>query len=164
MEWFEGISTWPTEYLRLTAVVLGLGLLVYGWTALRRQADEIQRAFFVPLRRRESASPCAARPAMEALRRIAHAFASGFPPAHDYFGRPEDCGTARVDAARLWHRYRRRTAFWPSAGRIATGVALAFAAVRSCSTSIRRAFRPAARWRTGPTSCSPARASPCSSC
>ena len=65
---------------------------------------------------------------MEALRRIAHAFASGFPPAHDYFGRPEACGTARVDAARLWHRYRRRTAFWPSAGRIATGVALAFAA------------------------------------
>jgi hypothetical protein len=109
-------------------VVVGLGLLVHGWTALRRQADEIQRTFFVPLRRREGASPCAVRPAMEALRRMAHAFASGFPPAHDYFGRPEDCGTARVDAARLWHRYRRRTAFWPSAGRIATGVALAFAA------------------------------------
>ena len=128
MEWFEGISTWPTEYLRLAAVALGLALLVYGWTALRRQADEIQRTFFVPVRRREGASPCAARPAMEALRRIAHAFASGFPPAHDYFGRPEDSGTARVDAARLWHRYRRRTAFWPSAGRVATGVALALAA------------------------------------
>jgi hypothetical protein len=65
---------------------------------------------------------------MEALRRIASAFASGFPPAHDYFGRPENCGTARVDAARLWHRYRRRTGFWPSAGRISAGVALAVAA------------------------------------
>ena len=128
MEWFEGISTWPTEFLRLAAVVLGLALLVYGWTALRRQADEIQRTFFAPVRRREGTSPCAARPAMEALRRIAHAFASGFPPAHDYFGRPEGCGTARVDAARLWHRYRRRTGFWPSAGRVATGVVLAFAA------------------------------------
>ena len=128
MEWFEGVSTWPTEYLRLAATILGLALLVYGWTALRRQADEIQRAFFVPLRRRDSASPCAARPAMAALRRIARAFASGFPPARDYFGRPEGCGMARVNAARLWHRYRRRTGFWPSAGRIATGVALAFAA------------------------------------
>src|SRR4249920_1127598 len=95
---------------------------------LRRQADEIQRAFFVPLRPREGASPCAARPAMAALRNIARAFASGFPPVHDYFGRPEGCGTARVDAAALWHRYRRRTEFWPSAGRIATGVALACAA------------------------------------
>jgi hypothetical protein len=128
MEWFEGVSTWPTEYLRLAATILGLGLLVFGWTALRRQADAIQREFFVPLARRDAASPCAVRPAMEALRRIGRAFASGFPPAHDYFGRPEDCGTARVDAMRLWHRYRRRTAFWPSAGRVATGVALAFAA------------------------------------
>ncbi len=128
MEWFEGTSIWPTEYLRLAAVVLGLGLLVYGWTALRRQADAIQRAFFVPLARRDGASPCAARPALAALRRVAAAFASGFPPAHDYFGRPEGCGTARVDAAKLWHRYRRRTAFWPTAGRVATGVALAFAA------------------------------------
>jgi hypothetical protein len=128
MEWFEGVSIWPTEYLRLGATILGLALLAYGWWVLRRQADEIQRAFFVPLARRVGASPCAARPAMNALRRIAQAFASGFPPAHDYFGRPENCGTARVDAARLWHRYRRRTAFWPSAGRIATGVALAVAA------------------------------------
>jgi len=128
MEWFEGVSTWPTEYLRLAAVILGLALLVHGWTALRRQADAIQRDFFAPLRPREGASPCAARPAFEALRRIARAFASGFPPAHDYFGRPQDCRTARVDAARLWHRYRRRTAFWPTAGRIATGIALAFAA------------------------------------
>ncbi len=128
MEWLEGVSTWPTEYLRLAATLLGLALLVHGWMTLRRQADEIQGAFFVPIRRRDSASPCAARPAMEALRRIARAFASGFPPAHDYFGRPEDCGTARVDAARLWHRYRRRTGFWPSAGRISAGVALAVAA------------------------------------
>jgi len=128
MEWLEGVSTWPTEYLRLAATLLGLALLVHGWMALRRQADEIQAAFFAPLHRRDDASPCAARPAMEALRRIASAFASGFPPAHDYFGRPENCGTARVDAARLWHRYRRRTGFWPSAGRISAGVALAVAA------------------------------------
>ena len=128
MEWLEGVSTWPTEYLRLAATLLGLALLVHGWMTLRRQAAEIQRAFFVPLRRSDGASPCAARPAMEALRRIARAFASGFPPAHDYFGRPENCGTARVDATRLWHRYRRRTTFWPSAGRISAGVALAIAA------------------------------------
>ena len=128
MEWLEGVSTWPTEYLRLAATLLSLALLVHGWMTLRRQADEIQAAFFAPVRRRDGASPCAARPAMEALRRIARAFASGFPPAHDYFGRPENCGTARVDAARLWHRYRRRTGFWPSAGRISAGVALAVAA------------------------------------
>ena len=128
MEWLEGISTWPTEYLRLAATLLGLALLVHGWSALRRQADEIQRKFFVPLHRRDGASPCAARPAMEALLRIGRAFASGFPPVHDYFGRPEHCGTAQVDAARLWHRYRRRTGFWPSAGRISAGVALAVAA------------------------------------
>lgn len=128
MEWFEGVSTWPTEYLRLAATLLGLALLVHGWRTLRRQADGIQRAFFAPLRPRDGASPCAAPPAKGALRRIARAFASGFPPAHDYFGRPEGCGTARVDAARLWHRYRRRSAFWPSAGRVATGVALALAA------------------------------------
>ncbi len=125
MEWFEGISTWPTEYLRLGAALIGLALLAHGWAVLRRQADGIQRAFFVPVRRREGGSPCAARPAVAALRRIARAFASGFPPVNDYFGRSDD---AEVDAAALWHRYRRRTEFWPSAGRIATGVALAFAA------------------------------------
>jgi hypothetical protein len=127
MAWAEGISTWPTEYLRLAAILLGVALLVHGWATLRRQADSIQRAFFLGRPPREGASPCAARPALEALRRIGQAFASGFPPVDDYFRRADD-GAPKVDATALWHRYRRRTEFWPSAGRIATGVALALAA------------------------------------
>jgi len=41
----EGISTWPTEFIRLFAVLLGLYLLLRGWRGLERNQHAISKEF-----------------------------------------------------------------------------------------------------------------------
>jgi hypothetical protein len=46
LEWFEGVSLWPTIYLLVLASLLASALLVYGWWLMRRSSLRLHRRFF----------------------------------------------------------------------------------------------------------------------
>jgi hypothetical protein len=46
LEWFEGVSLWPTVYLLVLASLLATALLVYGWWLMRRSSLRLHRRFF----------------------------------------------------------------------------------------------------------------------
>jgi len=52
----EGISTWPTEFIRLFAFLLGGYLLLRGWRGLERNQQAIARSFFLQAPRAEIAA------------------------------------------------------------------------------------------------------------
>jgi len=50
----DGISTWPSEFLRLAASFFALGSIVHGWRWLAKNDTEEVKPFFDPPRRAES--------------------------------------------------------------------------------------------------------------
>jgi hypothetical protein len=81
--WFEGVSVWPTEWLRMLSVVLALIFLAASFRSLRENEQTIKAEFGI-----ENAPP---HPAW--WRRLL-----GFPGGLDE-------GDQRIDIARLWREY-----------------------------------------------------------
>jgi hypothetical protein len=46
LEWLEGVSLWPTVYLRILAIIATLILLAYGWRMIRDTTVDLHRRFF----------------------------------------------------------------------------------------------------------------------
>jgi hypothetical protein len=46
LEWLEGVSLWPTVYLRLFAIIATVALLAYGWRMIRRTTVDLHRRYF----------------------------------------------------------------------------------------------------------------------
>ena len=71
----EGISTWPTEFIRLFAFLLGGYLLLRGWRGLERNQQAIARSFFLQAPRAEiAASQAHAEPRLTWSTRLANMF------------------------------------------------------------------------------------------
>lgn len=74
----EGISTWPTEFIRLFAFLLGGYLLLRGWRGLARNQDAIAEAFFLTGPRDEIVrSQERAEPRLTAWTRLVNMFRLG---------------------------------------------------------------------------------------
>ncbi len=57
LELLEGVSLWPTIYLRLFAIFAAIVFLVYGWNMIRRCTTRMHRRFFANERRAPDAPP-----------------------------------------------------------------------------------------------------------
>jgi hypothetical protein len=69
LEWLEGVSLWPTVYLRLFAIIATLVLLAYGWRMIRDTTIDLHRRFFAvgDAGNRRAASPRRAPPLRDGL-------------------------------------------------------------------------------------------------
>jgi hypothetical protein len=118
LAFFSGISIWPSEMLRLIAIVLALHFMIRARLCLKVNECEIEKRFClgelpkVPFRWRDLFNLTAIRAKLKeiwaGLRRMQKAHAAWLEP------------DAEFSADEAWHAYLRRNQFWPRSIRVAS--------------------------------------------
>jgi len=119
LAWFEGVSTWPTQILRLGIFLLTIALLVFGRWQLRRNIDNVAEHFRLATLTAQEAKPLPAFRSWKARFRWLWSLEM------------KDAGTAEGVQAPAetgpWVEYLDHMRFRPSAMRIAITSAIFFA-------------------------------------
>jgi len=119
LAWFEGVSTWPTQILRLGIFLLTIALLVFGRWQLRRNIDNVAEHFRLATLTAQEAKPLPAFRSWKAKFRWLWSLEM------------KDAGTAEGVQAPAetgpWVEYLDHMRFRPSAMRIAITSAIFFA-------------------------------------
>ena len=100
--WFEGVSLWPTELIRLVAIVVALVLLGKVVRTMRRAADKLEGDYFKEI---------AGRPLPAGLTR-------GWFDSLFGIGMRDQNDKSDIKTELLWQRYRVRTTWGHRLGRI----------------------------------------------
>jgi hypothetical protein len=123
--WAEGISTWPTEFIRLAVVALGAYMLLRGWRGLQLNERQLTRRFRLGVARHQlQALQKKADEQLTGLQRAVNFFTWGALrpplPEHTTLGVPRQ-------AERLWQRHLVQSSAVARAARTAACVLLALA-------------------------------------
>ena len=141
----EGISLWPTIFLRVVTLLLCIWLIVYSLDRLAANMRDIEQEMHLEQTRQEA----------EAGRLAAHAKWPFFKTLAYWLGY-DPAGSKAIDASHFWQKYYDRGRIAPRLARVAVGVLFVLALWGALhSSSAIRIYLREVTWPLGPTMPSP---------